>query len=133
MRQNTNLLRTRITGHHTKAFVYIPPDLAKFDWVFLRIDSTRRPFQQPYTGPHRVIDRSARSMTLWINEQATEVAIDRCKPAYIDRSNDIENNSEATATTSTAERTNERDDDGTWFNLPPALRQQPPTFERARQ
>ena len=61
---------------------YISHDMDTCGMVYLRTDAVRKPLQPPYSGPYKVLHRSAKHFRLDINGKATEVSIDRLKPAY---------------------------------------------------
>lgn len=52
--------------------------------VFVRHDAVKKPLQQPYDGPYRVLDRSAKFYTLDLNGRKDTVSVDRLKPAHFD-------------------------------------------------
>nr|VZI21055.1 unnamed protein product [Spirometra erinaceieuropaei] len=66
---------------------FIPPDLEKCDFVWVRHDAVRRPLQPPYHGPYKVLRRSDKDAVNDRNGKTDTVSIDRVKPAYIDDSN----------------------------------------------
>ncbi|BHF62623.1 hypothetical protein SprV_0200560800 [Sparganum proliferum] len=65
---------------------FIPPDLDTCNFVCVRHDAVRRPFQPPYDGPYRVLRRSDKDVVIDRNGKTDTVSIDRVKPAYIDDS-----------------------------------------------
>nr|VZH99066.1 unnamed protein product [Spirometra erinaceieuropaei] len=65
---------------------FIPPDLDKCNFVFVRHDAVRRPLQPPYNGPYKVLRRSDKDVVIDRNGKTDTVSIDRVKPAYIDDS-----------------------------------------------
>nr|VZI09766.1 unnamed protein product [Spirometra erinaceieuropaei] len=65
---------------------FIPPDLDKCDFVWVRHDAVRRPLQPPYDGPYKVFRRSDKDVVIERNGKTDTVSIDRVKPAYIDDS-----------------------------------------------
>nr|VZI16988.1 unnamed protein product [Spirometra erinaceieuropaei] len=65
---------------------FIPPDLDKCDFVWVRHDAVRRPLQPPYDGPYKVLRRSDKDFVIDRNGKTDTVSIDRVKPAYIDDS-----------------------------------------------
>lgn len=67
--------------------VYLPRELPNCKYVFLRIDSSRSPLQPPYSGPHRVLARTAKYVTLDIAGRRDSVSLDRVKPAFIEEQN----------------------------------------------
>ncbi|CAH2226311.1 jg18629 [Pararge aegeria aegeria] len=71
------------TSRHNKHKVFVFKELANTEYVFLREDASRAPFQPSYTGPHKVIGRGDKTFTLLIKGKTVTVSIDRLKPAYI--------------------------------------------------
>ena len=63
---------------------YVDNALSTASHVFVRHDAVRRPLQQPYDGPYRVLNRSAKYYTLDLNGRSDTVSIDRLKPARLD-------------------------------------------------
>ncbi|GFT26054.1 retrovirus-related Pol polyprotein from transposon 17.6 [Trichonephila clavipes] len=76
--------------HHSKRPVFIHPGLLKATHVFLRRDTLRRPFQQPYDGPFKVLQRKDKVFFLDINGKRVSVSIDRCKPAFFLNTEDLQ-------------------------------------------
>jgi hypothetical protein len=76
-------LRPTPTRQHT-GHSQIPEDLHTSSHVFVRCDAPRRPLQTPYTGPYRVVSRSAKFFVLDMNGRQDAVSIDRLKPAHLD-------------------------------------------------
>lgn len=64
---------------------FISQDLATCTHVFLRNDAVRKPLQPPYDGPHKVLRRASKNITLAIRGRTEVVALDRVKAAYLDR------------------------------------------------
>ena len=65
---------------------HVSNDLTDCTHVFVRHDAVRKPLQQPYDGPFKVIKRTDKHFTLQLTNRAEVVSIDRLKPAYIDSS-----------------------------------------------
>lgn len=72
--------------------------------VFLRIDSVKRPLEQPYEGPYKIIERIS-DFVFRIDHkgQSMEVSTDRLKPTFHERQ--LENIQSGNANTSPAPRT----------------------------
>ena len=52
-------------------------------YIFLRQDAVRRSLEPPYTGPYKVLERSAKTVRLALRDRDVTVSIDRVKPAYV--------------------------------------------------
>ncbi|GFW56435.1 hypothetical protein TNCV_2089421 [Trichonephila clavipes] len=76
--------------HHDKRPVFIHPGLLEATHVFLRRDMLRRPLQQPYDGPFKVLQRKDKVFFLDINGKRVSVSIDRCKPAFFLNTEDFQ-------------------------------------------
>lgn len=74
-----------------KTFIF--KDLAKCSHVFVRHDGPKKPLQQPYSGPHRVLSRSEIFFEIDVRGRSTTISTDRLKPAYILADNDFEDRS----------------------------------------
>ncbi|GFX84629.1 uncharacterized protein TNCV_724371 [Trichonephila clavipes] len=69
---------------------FIHPGLLEATHVFLRRDMLRRPLQQPYDGPFKVLQRKDKVFFLDINGKRVSVSIDRCKPAFFLNTEDFQ-------------------------------------------
>ncbi|GFW41313.1 transposon Tf2-11 polyprotein [Trichonephila clavipes] len=76
--------------HHGKRPVFIHLGLLEATHVFLRRDMLRRPLQQPYDGPFKVLQRKDKVFFLDINGKRVSVSIDRCKPAFFLNTEDLQ-------------------------------------------
>nr|VZI36614.1 unnamed protein product [Spirometra erinaceieuropaei] len=63
---------------------YVDPNLLTCSFVFVRVDSVRRPLQQLYDGPFRVLSRKDKRFTIDRGGRTDVVSIDRLKAAYIE-------------------------------------------------
>ena len=54
--------------------------LSKCTHVFVRYDAVKKPLQQPYDGPFKVIKRTNKHFTVDCNGRQSVIAIDRLKP-----------------------------------------------------
>ncbi|KAK2577959.1 hypothetical protein KPH14_012657 [Odynerus spinipes] len=76
-------LRPKPTAHHSTRKIFERADLYTCTHVFLRYDANKQPLQQPYTGPHRVVERiSDRVFAIDQNGKIAHVTVERLKPAY---------------------------------------------------
>ncbi|GBN05794.1 Gag-Pol polyprotein [Araneus ventricosus] len=70
------------SAYYTDRF-YIHPSLKSSSHIFLRVDRVQPPLRQPYTGPHKVLCRTDKTITVDINGRKTTVSLDRVKPAHL--------------------------------------------------
>ena len=63
--------------------VHVCKELASCTRVFVRNDTVRKPLQQPYTGPYRVLQRSDKHYTVDFNGRNEVISLDRLKPAHM--------------------------------------------------
>ena len=63
---------------------YVSNELSTATHVFVRNDTVRKPLQQPYDGPFKVLDRAAKYFTLDLKGRSDKVSLDRLKPAHLD-------------------------------------------------
>ena len=64
--------------------VHISEALSSCTHVFIRHDGVRRPLQQPYDGPYKVLQRADKHFTIDINSRHDTVSLDRLKPAHLE-------------------------------------------------
>lgn len=83
LRQQMQTLRPCPATRHSKPNAFVFKDLSTCTHVFLRDDTVRGALKPPYTGPHQVISRDSKTVTLLIRGHETRVSLDRVKPAYI--------------------------------------------------
>lgn len=63
---------------------YVPNNLEKCDFVFVRNDAVKRPLTPSYQGPFKVLKRSSKHLTIMRNKGKDTVSIDRIKPARLE-------------------------------------------------
>lgn len=63
--------------------IYVPHDLRTSTHVFVRRDTVRKPLQQPYDGPFRVVERRDKHFVLDLGGRTDTVSVDRLKPAHL--------------------------------------------------
>ncbi|GBM70112.1 hypothetical protein AVEN_246949-1 [Araneus ventricosus] len=73
---------TSLSKHSAWHYVFINKDLFNSSHIFLRVDGVRRPLQQPYQGPFKVLSRTKEFFLINFNGQKTNDSIDKYKPAY---------------------------------------------------
>ncbi|KAJ8914728.1 hypothetical protein NQ315_017438 [Exocentrus adspersus] len=95
LRRHMTALKPQQVVRHGSRKTFVFKDLATCSHVFVRAEGSKRPLQQPYEGPHRVLARHEKFYTLSIRGREVTVSIDRLKPAYIQ----IEDNEEQQAAT----------------------------------
>nr|CDS31407.1 gag pol polyprotein [Hymenolepis microstoma] len=63
---------------------HIPKDLSSCPFVFVRVDTVKRPLQPLYDGPYKVLQRKPKYFILDRKGSKDSVSIDRLKPAYLE-------------------------------------------------
>ncbi|GFV26023.1 gag-pol polyprotein [Trichonephila clavipes] len=90
LKSHMQSLHPKPPKHHGKRPVFIHPGLLEATHVFLHRDMLRRPLQQPYDGPFKVLQRKDKVFFLDINGKRVSVSIDRCKPAFFLNTEDFQ-------------------------------------------
>ncbi|GFU66677.1 retrovirus-related Pol polyprotein from transposon 17.6 [Trichonephila clavipes] len=90
LKSHMQSLHPKPPKHHGKRPVFIHPGLLEATHVFLRRDMLRRPLQQPYDGPFKVLQRKDKVFFLDINGKRVSISIDRCKPAFFLNTEDLQ-------------------------------------------
>ncbi|GBO25985.1 hypothetical protein AVEN_213061-1 [Araneus ventricosus] len=83
LRHRMQQLNPVATSTHCTDRFYIHPSLKSSSHIFLRVDRVQPPLRQPYTGPHKVLRRTDKTITVDINGRKTTVSLDRVKPAHL--------------------------------------------------
>ncbi len=68
--------------HPAQHSVYISPALSKCTHVFIHYDATRRPLQQPYNSPYKVLKQEDKHFVIDINGRHDSVSLDWLKAAH---------------------------------------------------
>ncbi|XP_026666981.1 uncharacterized protein LOC113463941, partial [Ceratina calcarata] len=78
-------VRSVPAAHYEKRKVFAHKVLYSCTHVFVRVDAVRKPLEQPYEGPYKVISR-ARDNVFIVNVNGTHVSIttERLKPAFVE-------------------------------------------------
>ncbi|GFX75839.1 integrase catalytic domain-containing protein [Trichonephila clavipes] len=74
LKSHMQSLHPKLPKHHGKRPVFIHPGLLEATHVFLRRDMLRRPLQQPYDGPFKVLQRKDKVFFLDINGKRNETS-----------------------------------------------------------
>ncbi|GBL76526.1 Transposon Ty3-G Gag-Pol polyprotein [Araneus ventricosus] len=83
LRHRMQQLNPVATSAHCTDRFYIHPSLKSSSHIFLRVDRVQPPLRQPYTGPHKVLCRTDKTITVGINGRKTTVSLDHLKPAHL--------------------------------------------------
>ena len=84
LREQMQSLRPVDTSSHDSGKkVFVSKHLNSCNFVFVRQDCVRKPLQQPYEGPFKVLARDPKFLTLQIGARQVNVSIDRLKPAFL--------------------------------------------------
>ncbi|XP_014212919.1 uncharacterized protein LOC106642604 [Copidosoma floridanum] len=85
LRQLFKPLKAVPAAHHSPARPFVFKNFDKYSHVFKRDDKIKKPLEQPYTGPHRVINRNnSRTFTIEVDGEAKVVSTDQLKPAHLE-------------------------------------------------
>jgi hypothetical protein len=76
-------LRPTPAARHASPTTFIHKDLKDSTHVFLRQDTIRRALEPPYSGPHKAIARTDKTLNIVVRGRQVTVSADRVKPAYI--------------------------------------------------
>lgn len=68
---------------HAKPSTFVYKELSTCRHVFLRDDTVRGALQPPYYGPHQVVSRDEKTISVLLHNKTVKVSFDRVKPAYI--------------------------------------------------
>ena len=83
LRRFMDQLRPTPAARHSSQATFVHKDLRDASHVFLRQDTTRRSLEPPYSGPHRVIARTDKTLKIVVRGREITVSADRVKPAYV--------------------------------------------------
>ena len=85
LRSTMQTIRATPTRKDPRPAGHVDKALTSSSHVFIRHDAVRKPLQQPYNGPYKVLSRSAKYYTVDIQGRTDTVSIDRLKPAHLDQ------------------------------------------------
>ena len=83
LRRHMDQLRTTPAARHASLASFIHKDLRDSTHVFLRQDAIRRALEPPYSGPHKVITRTDKTLTIVVRGRQVTISADQVKPACI--------------------------------------------------
>lgn len=83
LQQSMRTVQPSVPQYHGCKPSYVPSNLSSTGYVYVRVDSHRRPLQRPYVGPYRIMDTSDKYFTLSIKGRSEKVSIDRLKTAFV--------------------------------------------------
>ena len=63
---------------------YVCDELSSATHVYVRHDGVKKPLQQPYDGPYKVLKRNNKHFTVEIRGKRNTISLDRLKPAHLD-------------------------------------------------
>ena len=92
LRERVGNLRPVPTGAHgaKRGKFYVPNSLTSAKFVFIRREFKKTPLQTPYDGPYEVLARHDKYFTLRMGTKEETVTVDRLKPAYIEKDNQVQ-------------------------------------------
>lgn len=134
LRNTMRKLKPAPTNHHGTRKPFVHSDMNTCTHVFVRNDAIRKPLQQPYDGPFKVIHRHEKYFEVELKSRLAKISIDRLKPAYItasDKPRELRGATRDDVQQSTAEEIDEDDDDLTtiWTNIEPEIQPNRPTVQ----
>jgi len=83
LRRHMDQLQPTPAARHSSTATFIHRDLTDSTHVFLRQDAVRRALDTPYSGPHKIIARSDKTLILSVRGRQVTVSTYQVKPAYI--------------------------------------------------
>lgn len=85
LRSHMAQLKPVPASRHSERHSFVFKELSNATHVFLRDDSAKTSLRPPYTGPHRVIARTDKTITIALPNRDAQVSLDRVKPAFIEQ------------------------------------------------
>ncbi|OTF72884.1 hypothetical protein BLA29_013727, partial [Euroglyphus maynei] len=89
LKEHVAQAKSALTRPSKDTHCYIPPDLSTAEFVFL-LKENRKSLERPYTGPFKVINRYDSTYEIETQNGIESVALQRLKPAYIERDDQME-------------------------------------------
>lgn len=84
LREVMQSLKPVPTSDHSKRTIFVHGSLMTCTHVFVRCDAVKKPLQNPYDGPFRVLQRNDKNFTIRMKGRNAVVSIDRLKPAFME-------------------------------------------------
>lgn len=98
LRRHMQDVKSQPTAHHCRRTPFTHKTLYTSTHVFIRVDSTKKPLDQPYEGLFQVLDRPSDSFfKILFKGHPTNISVDRLKPAFLE--NIPEDSQDLTGTT----------------------------------
>ncbi|RWS00893.1 pol polyprotein-like protein, partial [Dinothrombium tinctorium] len=86
LKQAMHNIRASMTSHNNKDLFYTPSKIFESEYVFIRRDYVRKPLEQPYEGPYKVIAKNKKHFKIEVEGKHETISIDRLKPSFIETS-----------------------------------------------
>lgn len=83
LRHHMARLRPTPASRHGQRSTFVSKDLESASHVFLRDDTIRPSLKPPYSGPHKVVARKDKTITIIVGDRSVQVSLDRVKPAFL--------------------------------------------------
>jgi hypothetical protein len=87
---------TKTTCHKEQQ---VPRSLHTAKFVFVRVDSVKKPLQPPYDGPYRVLSTGDKYFKVLVRGKPNTISVDRLKPAYVEANAPLTDDSQPTNST----------------------------------
>lgn len=94
LREQIQSLRPSPAAHHHREKTFIQNDMKTATHVFVRNDRVKPPFQPPYDGPFKILNRHEKWYEIEFKGKSKKISIDRLKAAHM-VSDDIDSRTNA--------------------------------------
>ena len=105
LRKRMQNLRPTETANHSNENVFTQKQLSTCKHVFVRTDAVTTPFQAPYEGPFKVLQKFDKYFKLQIKNRVAKISVDRLKAAHMVNEDSKYNNSEPTYNQQASQKT----------------------------
>ncbi len=72
------------------ASLQVPQSMQRAKYIFVRRDNQRKPLDQPYEGPFRIIDKKLKYFSIERGSNIVKVSVDRLKSAIVDEDQKVD-------------------------------------------